>query len=108
MLGGSDQAMAFDLETLEVATGKTIRFVPTNEGSRTHDFVTANAGEIVDHRDEMRGVKGMPHETNYAARVEPGSSRALVWTFANMGAFEFACLIPGHYGSGMHGRLTVN
>lgn len=31
----------------------------------------------------------------------------VIWTFANEGTFEFACLIPVHYESGMHGPITV-
>ena len=31
----------------------------------------------------------------------------MIWTFTNAGTFEFACLIPGHYESGMHGPISV-
>ena len=31
----------------------------------------------------------------------------VIWTFANAGSFEFGCLIPGHYESGMKGDVTV-
>lgn len=107
MLDASDNAMAFDVEALDIVEGETIRFVLMNEGSEPHDFVMATPEEIADHREEMRGMDDMPHEAGYAARVEPGRSRTLVWKFANAGTFEFACLIPGHYEAGMHGPLTV-
>jgi uncharacterized cupredoxin-like copper-binding protein len=31
----------------------------------------------------------------------------MIWTFNRAGEFDFACLIPGHYDSGMVGRITV-
>ncbi|UCI23038.1 hypothetical protein FJ970_31590 (plasmid) [Mesorhizobium sp. B2-1-8] len=30
-----------------------------------------------------------------------------MWAFTNPGQFDFACLIPGHYGLGMKGSLKV-
>ena len=41
--------------------------------------------------------------TNNTQRSEEGADA----TFTNDGSFEFACLNPGHYESGMHGPLTV-
>lgn len=107
MLDASDHAMAFDLETIDIVKDETIRFVLINEGSEPHDFVMASFEEIAEHRARMQGLVDMAHEAGYAARVAPGSSETLIWTFANEGTFEFACLIPGHYEAGMRGRLTV-
>ena len=107
MLDASDGAMTFDVAALEIVQGETLRFVLMNEGSQTHDFVMATREEIAEHRASMSGAPDMAHEAGYAARVEPGETATLVWTFANEGTFAFACLIPGHYEAGMHGRLTV-
>ncbi len=108
MLDASDETMAFDLDAINIVEGETIRFVLMNEGSEPHDFVMATPEEIEDHRAQMSGTPDMAHEAGYAVRVDPGQTGTLVWTFANEGIFEFACLIPGHYEAGMHGRLTVN
>ena len=43
----------------------------------------------------------------FRGTIEPDDQASLIWTFANAGSFAFACLIPGHYEAGMHGRLTV-
>jgi uncharacterized cupredoxin-like copper-binding protein len=107
MLDVADDIMAFDPPSIDIAEGETIRLALSNEGSVPHDFVMATPEEIADHRADMAGVDDMIHEAGYAARVEPAGDRALIWTFANAGEFEFACLIPGHYEAGMHGRLTV-
>ncbi len=37
--------------------------------------------------------------------VEPGKSGTLVWKFAQATDLEFACTIPGHYESGMVGKI---
>ncbi|MGB3471429.1 MAG: cupredoxin family protein [Erythrobacter sp.] len=108
MLDASDDAMVFDIDSIDIANGETIRFVLTNDGSRPHEFVMATPDEIAHHRAAMGDLPDMKHEAGYAARVDPGETRTLIWKFANDGAFAFACLIPGHYEAGMHGRLTVN
>jgi uncharacterized cupredoxin-like copper-binding protein len=40
--------------------------------------------------------------------LDEGRSGEVIWTFSNAGTFEFACLIPGHYESGMHGPIVVS
>ena len=37
--------------------------------------------------------------------VEPGKTKELTWTFPNSRDLEFACNIPGHYESGMVGKI---
>jgi uncharacterized cupredoxin-like copper-binding protein len=107
MIDGSETVMAFDADTIEIAQGETIQFIVSNQGSQAHDFVIASTEEIAEHRSKMSGLDDMIHESDYAVRVEPGDMRTLTWAFSNDGNFEFACLIPGHYEAGMHGRLTV-
>ena len=92
---------------ISVREGETIRFVLRNDGSEAHEFVMATQDEIADHLAEMRGIADMRHDASFAARLGSGETEDLVWTFANKGSFAFACLIPGHYEAGMHGRLTV-
>tara|TARA_R110002020_G_scaffold402013_1_gene612200 strand:+ start:52 stop:459 length:408 start_codon:yes stop_codon:yes gene_type:complete len=47
------------------------------------------------------------HDDLNSVRLDPGMDGEVIWSFANAGSFEFACLIPGHYDSGMKGKLTV-
>ena len=60
------------------------------------------------HKALMAKFPEMEHDDPNAIRLQPGEEGTIVWNFANAGSFEFACLIPGHYESGMHGALTVN
>ena len=39
------------------------------------------------------------------AHVASGTTGQMIWTFNRVGDFEFACLIPGHYQSGMVGKI---
>jgi uncharacterized cupredoxin-like copper-binding protein len=49
----------------------------------------------------------MEHAEPNGRHVEPGQTADLVWRFTNPGTFEYACLIPGHYESGMKGVIVV-
>jgi uncharacterized cupredoxin-like copper-binding protein len=49
----------------------------------------------------------MQHHDANAVRLAPGKDTAILWRFTKAGTFEFACLIPGHYEAGMHGRVVV-
>ena len=39
--------------------------------------------------------------------LAPGESGDLVWRFDDAGAFDFACLMPGHLEAGMAGKIEV-
>jgi Cu/Ag efflux protein CusF len=49
----------------------------------------------------------MEHDDPNRIRLDAGASGEVVWTFANSGTFEAACLIAGHYESGMHREVAV-
>ena len=108
MRDAPDGTMAFDPGDIAVQEGETLRIVLRNDGSVAHEFVRGTPGEIADHLAVMRGVSDMDHDAAFAARLDPGKAGTLIWTFANEGAFAYACLIPGHHGAGIHGRLTVD
>ena len=59
------------------------------------------------HKAVMEKFPEMEHEDPNAIRLAPGKSGEIVWKFTNDGVFKIACLVPGHYDSGMHGDVTV-
>jgi len=59
------------------------------------------------HKEAMAEM-AMRHDDPNSVRLDTGEKGEVIWTFANAGTFEFACLIPGHYESGMHGPITVS
>jgi uncharacterized cupredoxin-like copper-binding protein len=52
------------------------------------------------------GGHGMHNEPN-SKLLEPGRSGEIIWTFPKLADLEFACNIPGHYDSGMVGKIKL-
>lgn len=102
-----DGKMLFDPTELVARKGETIRIVVTNTGEVDHEFVMDGVAENARHRELMKRFPEMEHDDPNAVRLRPGETGEIIWTFSKAGDFEFACLIPGHYESGMHGPLKV-
>ncbi|MSP43415.1 MAG: copper-binding protein [Alphaproteobacteria bacterium] len=51
--------------------------------------------------------KGMPmrHDDPNNVMLAPDERKELIWTFTKAMEIEFACSVPGHYESGMMGRI---
>ena len=102
-----DGEMLFAPRDLTFTEGETVRFVVANAGEQEHEFVLDTAAANQEHKDLMARFPEMEHDDPNAIRLEPGQDGEIVWTFANAGTFEFACLMLGHYESGMHGPIVV-
>ncbi|MDY8110895.1 cupredoxin domain-containing protein [Fulvimarina sp. 2208YS6-2-32] len=107
MSENDDGAMLFEPAAIKVRAGETVRFKIVNEGETDHEFVMDSEDEIQEHKALMEKFPEMEHADANAIRLEPANSGEIIWSFTKPGSFEFACLIPGHYESGMHGPLTV-
>ncbi|MGJ5619091.1 copper-binding protein [Sulfitobacter sp. MF3-043] len=101
-----DGEMIFEPAEFEIKPGETIRFNVKNDGELEHEFVIDTVEQNVVHK-AMMAEYDMEHDDPNSIRLDEGQSGEVIWTFANEGTFEFACLIPGHYESGMHGPITV-
>tara|TARA_R110002020_G_scaffold266483_32_gene481460 strand:- start:5494 stop:5979 length:486 start_codon:yes stop_codon:yes gene_type:complete len=99
--------MVFEPSEIEIRRGETIRFEVTNSGELEHEFVMDAPDANEKHKAVMARFPEMEHADPNAIRLMPGANGEIVWTFTEAGTFEFACLIPGHYESGMHGPLLV-
>lgn len=106
--------MRFAPSVIEVAQGDTVRFVMRNTGKLMHELVIGTKKSLDEHAASMlkspemaHGGPGMTHGEPGMAHVAPGATGEFVWTFNRPGRFDFACLIPGHYQSGMRGTITV-
>lgn len=102
-----DGKMLFIPDRIEIRKGEQIRFILRNSGALKHEFVLATVKENAKHAALMRKYPNMEHADPNARSVEPGKTAELVWRFHRAGKFEFACLIPGHRESGMHGTVIV-
>jgi uncharacterized cupredoxin-like copper-binding protein len=100
-------AMRFTPEAIDVRRGETIRLGMKNSGQLLHELVIGTREELDRHAALMAKFPSMEHDEAYMAHVAPGETGEIVWTFNRAGTFHFACLIPGHYESGMVGRIKV-
>ena len=103
----SDGKMSFSPDSVEVAHGEQVRFVIVNKGALPHEFTLGDKAENAAHAKMMAAMPDMKHNDPNAVTIEPGKTATILWRFSKPGLFEFACLIPGHYESGMHGAVTV-
>ena len=99
----------FDNIRLLVRAGETVRFIVTNKGQLTHEFIIGNTLEQAEHEQEMQQMTDMdmPGEPN-GITLKPGQTKTLIWTFGLEGEVEIACHVPGHYAAGMVGKIFVN
>jgi uncharacterized cupredoxin-like copper-binding protein len=96
----------FDLASLQVSPGETVRFVVTNTDPIDHEFLVGDA--------EMQQIHEAGTEASHGARpgeisVPAGGTVETTFTFPDQLApgWEFACHLPGHYAYGMHGPITM-
>ena len=99
--------MLFDPPLIEVRLGEQIRFALFNEGTEYHEFVLATHAENRQHAALMKKFPHMEHNDPNAKRLPALNSGELVWKFSKRGEFEYACLLPGHFQAGMHGKIIV-
>jgi uncharacterized cupredoxin-like copper-binding protein len=103
----ADAKMRYAPALIEVKRGEQIRFVLKNVGKADHEFMLDTLANNAKHKAAMRENPDMEHDDPNGARLAPGATNEILWRFTKAGTFEFACLIPGHYESGMHGTVTV-
>jgi uncharacterized cupredoxin-like copper-binding protein len=120
----------FDMETIEVRAGETILFQIENKGEFVHEFNIGTAAMHASHQQEMMMMvehgaldvdkihmdrmkmdmgNGMTMEHNdpNSVLLEPGKTAEIIWTFPANAELEFACNVPGHYESGMMGKVRL-
>jgi uncharacterized cupredoxin-like copper-binding protein len=96
----------FDLASLQVAPGETVRFIVTNTDPIDHEFLVGDA--------DMQRIHEKGTEAAHGARpgeisVPAGQTVETTFTFPDQLApgWEFACHLPGHYAYGMHGPIAI-
>jgi len=109
LLETDDGEMLIKGEPLDIMQGETIRFMVKNVGELEHEFVLDTVESNAKHKIEMAEMAGMDmgHEDPNRITLDAGGEGEVIWTFANAGMFEAACLIPGHYESGMFREVKV-
>jgi uncharacterized cupredoxin-like copper-binding protein len=99
--------MTYSPDRIEVRKGDQVQFVLKNAGELAHEFVLDTVENNARHRTAMEHSPEMAHQDPNAKRLDPKRSAEILWRFTRAGTFEFACLIPGHYETGMKGVVVV-
>jgi uncharacterized cupredoxin-like copper-binding protein len=102
-----NDTMRYNPARISVKRGETIRFVVRNSGQLKHEVVLGTVKELREHAALMRKFPEMEHADPNQLAVDPGKTGELLWQFTKSGTFDFACLQPGHYEAGMHGKIAV-
>ncbi|WP_445504402.1 cupredoxin domain-containing protein [Microvirga sp. G4-2] len=102
-----DAKMLFEPNQVEIKRGEQVKFVLRNHGKTDHEFMLDTIEHNAKHKIAMEQNPDMEHDDPNGKRLAPKGSNEIVWRFTKPGTFEFACLIPGHYESGMHGTVVV-
>ena len=97
----------FEPTAITARTGETVKFVVTNHGKLTHEFVIGGKAAQEQHEQEMQSMGAMDHQDPNAVTIGPGETKALIWKFDRPGTFEYGCHVPGHYAAGMVGTVQV-
>lgn len=102
-----DAKMLFSPDRVEVKRGEQVRFVLKNAGKVDHEFMLDSVSNNAKHKIAMQKNPDMEHDDANGKRLNPDGSSEIIWRFTKAGTFEYACLIPGHYESGMKGTVVV-
>src|SRR6202171_4562788 len=102
-----NDTMRYNPARIGVKRGETIRFVVKNSGQLKHEVVLGTIKELREHAALMKKFPEMERSDPNQLAVGSGKTGELVWQFTKHGTFDFACLQPGHYEAGMHGKIAV-
>jgi uncharacterized cupredoxin-like copper-binding protein len=94
----------FEIPSLEVEAGTTVRFVLNNSDPIDHEFIVGNKRVQAVHE---RGTEAHHAPRPGEVSVPAGSTRTTTYTFEDPGTLIFGCHLPGHYAYGMRGQIVV-
>jgi uncharacterized cupredoxin-like copper-binding protein len=96
---------SFRPEKLTVEEGTTVTFVIRNSDPIDHEFILGD--------EEVQRVHELGTEAHHGAKpgevsIPAGTERTTTYTFEESGTLIYGCHLPGHYGYGMKGSVTVS
>ncbi len=115
---------------IEVKKGETIKFIVKNLGELVHEYNIGTKEMHIKHQPEM--AKLVEHEILLADKIdhekmkkmskkdhslghshansvllEPNQTGEIIWRFSKDISLEMACNMPGHYETGMVGKINI-
>ncbi|GAB3359875.1 MULTISPECIES: cupredoxin domain-containing protein [Giesbergeria] len=100
--------MRYTPANIRVKQGETVRFIVKNKGQVKHELSLGTQRELLEHLEQMKKFPDMEHDEPSKITLAPGEQGEIVWQFTQAGIVNFACLMLGHYESGMRGQVKVS
>ncbi len=120
----------YEPNTIKVKKGETIKFVVQNLGEMVHEYNIATKEMHINHQPEMQKLvehgillvdkidmkkmkemskmdHSLSHSHSNSVMLEPKKTGEIIWKFSKNISLEMACNVPGHYETGMIGKIIV-
>ena len=115
---------------IEVKKGETIKFIVKNLGELVHEYNIGTKEMHIKHQPEMAKLveheilladkidhekmkkmakkdHSLGHSHSNSVLLEPNETGEIIWKFSKDISLEMACNMPGHYETGMVGRINI-
>ena len=120
----------YEPNIVKIKKGETIKFIVQNLGEMVHEYNIGTKEMHIKHQPEMQKLidheiivgdkidkvkmkkmskmdHSLGHSHSNSIMLEPKKSGEIIWKFSKDIELEMACNIPGHYESGMVGKLVT-
>jgi len=115
---------------IEVKKGETIKFIVKNLGELVHEYNIGTKKMHIKHQPEMARLveheilladkidhekmkkmaqkdHSLGHSHSNSVLLEPNETGEIIWKFSKDISLEMACNMPGHYETGMVGKINI-
>ena len=121
----------YEPNIIKVKKGETIKFIVQNFGEMVHEYNIATKEMHIKHQPEMQKLvehgillvdkfdiekmkkmskmdHSLSHSHSNSVIVEPKKAGEIIWKFTKDISLEMACNVPGHYETGMVGKIVLS
>ena len=121
----------YEPNIIKVKKGETIKFIVQNFGEMVHEYNIATKEMHIKHQPEMQKLvehgillvdkfdiekmkkmskmdHSLSHSHSNSVIVEPKKTGEIIWKFTKDISLEMACNVPGHYETGMVGKIVLS
>ena len=115
---------------IDVKKGETIKFIVKNLGELVHEYNIGTKEMHIKHQPEMAKLveheilladkidhekmkkmakkdHSLGHSHSNSVLLEPNETGEIIWKFSKDISLEMACNMPGHYETGMVGKINI-
>ena len=120
----------YEPNLIKVKEGETVRFIVQNLGEMVHEYNIATKEMHIKHQPEMQKLvehgillvdkidmkkmkemskkdHSLSHSHSNSVMIEPKKTGEIIWKFSQNLSLEMACNVPGHYETGMVGKIII-